>query len=112
MKMWLDDVREPWKHGCLGWEWVKTAEAAIELLKTGAVTHASLDHDLAPEHYCPEDKLAKPSWGAQTGYAVVAWLEVNPQFWPVNGTRCHSMNPVGKARMEVVIERHYGRLFS
>lgn len=42
-----------------------------------------------------------------TGYDVVLWLEANPQFWPKGGVRCHSMNPVGKQRMEVAIHRHY-----
>lgn len=51
MNLWLDDVREPHKFGCLGWEWAKTAAEAIELLKTGKVEKASLDHDLAPDHY-------------------------------------------------------------
>lgn len=43
MKPWLDDIREPWKHGCLGWTWAKTADQAIEYLKTGTVTEASLE---------------------------------------------------------------------
>jgi hypothetical protein len=46
MKLWLDDVRHPWAHGCLGWTWAKTAEEAIAALVTGQVTQASLDHDL------------------------------------------------------------------
>ena len=33
MILWLDDVREPWKHGFIGAEWVKTAAEAIECLK-------------------------------------------------------------------------------
>ena len=51
MKLWLDDIRAPWKFGCIGWTWVKTADEAIELLKTGKVEMASLDHDLQPLHY-------------------------------------------------------------
>lgn len=107
MKLWLDDIREPWKHGCLGWEWAKTADEAIALLKTGKVTEASLDHDLAPEHYCPVDKLEIPIIrGEKTGYDVVCWMEAN-NVWPVDGVRVHSMNPVGRARMQAVINNHY-----
>jgi hypothetical protein len=25
MKLWLDDMRPPWEHGCDGWEWAKTS---------------------------------------------------------------------------------------
>lgn len=106
MKLWLDDVRDPWMYGCGGWEWVKTAADAIELLKTGTITEASLDHDLAPDHYpwsgVPMEKVTG------TGYDVVTWLEANPQYWPVDGVVVHSMNPAGELRMQVVIDRHYG----
>ena len=105
MKLWLDDVREPWKHGALGWEWVKTSDDAIALLKTGNVEVASLDHDLAPDHYPWSGIPLEQVTG--TGYDVVLFLEANPQFWPPRGTRCHSMNPVGRKRMQVVIDRHY-----
>jgi hypothetical protein len=47
MKLWLDDIRKPWMHGCIGFEWAKTVDEAIALLKTGRVTFASLDHDLS-----------------------------------------------------------------
>ena len=51
MNLWLDDVRNPATHGAIGFVWVKTAEEAIDMLKSGAVQFASLDHDLAEEHY-------------------------------------------------------------
>jgi hypothetical protein len=103
MKLWLDDVREPWKHGCLGWEWAKTATEAIALLQTGKVTEASLDHDLAPEHYPWSGVPLERCHG--TGYDVVVWMEEH-NVWPPNGVRVHSMNPVGRARMEAVIAKH------
>ena len=109
MILWLDDIREPWRHGFIGCEWVKTAQEAIDLLKTGRVTFASLDHDLAEEHYpwnCADISACKG-----TGYDVVCWLEEHPEFWPVEGVRVHSVNPAGVQRMWVPIERHYGRIF-
>ena len=106
MKLWLDDVRTPWSRGCIGWEWAKTAVEAIALLETGRVEAASLDHDLAEEHY-PWNCGQLPRKGAGTGYDVVCWLEEHPQFWPKGGVTVHSMNPSGGARMRAVIDRHY-----
>lgn len=55
INLWLDDdvispSRRPPVCG-LDWTWAKTADEAIDLLKTGRVVWASLDHDLADEHY-------------------------------------------------------------
>jgi hypothetical protein len=105
MILWLDDIREPWKFGFGGSEWVKTADDAIALLKTGAVTFASLDHDLSEEA-----TLGTPKPGEKTGYTVVLFMEEN-DIWPEKGVRVHSLNPAGKAKMEAAILRHYGRNF-
>ena len=101
MRLWLDDLREPWRFGYLRSEWAKTANHAVEILKTGTVTFASLDHDLTIA-----DTLGKPT-GEKTGYDVVLWLE-ETGLWPPEGVAVHSMNPVGKERMRRVIEHHYG----
>lgn len=110
MKLWLDDVREPWKHGCLGWEWAKTAQEAIMLLKTGRVTVASLDHDLSDEHY-PFANVNPRDYKEQTRMAVVEFME-ETGTWPVDGVSVHSINPVGRRRMELVIKKNYGRRFT
>lgn len=104
-KMWLDDVREPWRHGALGFEWCKTAQEAIELLQTGTVTFASLDHDLSWDHYPGADDIPLEQKSG-TGYDVVCWMEAQG-IWPIDGVQIHSMNPVGRARMQVVVDRHY-----
>jgi hypothetical protein len=102
VKLYLDDIRDPAKNGCIGWHWAKTAEEAIACLYTGRVTEASLDHDLSI-------KATLGEWQSEvTGYDVCVWLETHPKFWPVNGVRVHSMNPAGRARMQAVIDRHYG----
>lgn len=100
MKLWLDDIREPWKHGCIGWHWAKTADEAIEALKTGEVTVASLDHDLSEKATLGDDR------GERTGYTVVCWMEEN-DVWPKDGVKVHSMNPVGRGKMLRVINKHY-----
>ena len=100
MKLWLDDIRPPWKYGCVGWIWVETAAEAIALLETGQVTEASLDHDLSI-------KATLGNWGGETtGYDVVLFMKEH-DIWPKDGVRVHSLNPAGRARMQQVIDRHY-----
>jgi hypothetical protein len=101
MNLWLDDVRDPAKHGYIGFTWVKTADEAIALLRTGEVERAFLDHDLSEDA-----TMGTPKPGETTGYTVVCWMEEN-DVWPPRGVRVHSMNPVGKRRMESVIHKHY-----
>ena len=105
MKLWLDDIREPSRFGCLGWTWVKTADEAINLLKTQDVTEASLDHDLSEEHY-PWSGIQESDYKEQTGYTVVCWMEEN-NVWPKDGVHVHSLNPVGGQRMMDVILKHH-----
>ena len=98
--MWLDDLRDPMHNGAIGYEWVKTVDEAIDLLKTGQVTFASLDHDLSIE-------ATMGNWKKErTGYDVVLWMEEN-DVWPKDGVRVHSLNPAGKARMEAVIRKKF-----
>lgn len=75
------------------------------MFKTGRVTEASLDHDLAWDHY-PQNGIEQKS-NVMTGYDVCCWLEKNPQYLPQDGVTVHSMNPVGKERMKQVIDRLY-----
>jgi hypothetical protein len=107
MNLWLDDIREPWKFGCTGWEWAKTAEEAIALLKTGKVEKAYLDHDLTEEQMYECVYGVPATDGQKSGYDVVRWLEEHPEFWPKEGVVVHSMNPAGRSRMQQVIDRHY-----
>lgn len=101
MNLWLDDIRDPSSFGCIGYTWVKTAQEAIAMLETGEVSKASLDHDLSVE-------ATLGRWEKEvTGYDVILWLEENPSFWPAHGITVHSSNPVGRQRMQVVIDHHY-----
>ena len=108
MKLWLDDIREPWMFGCVGWDWAKTAKEAIDLLRTGLVEEASLDHDLSPDQMIKGGFLGQVyEDGQESGYDVVCWLEQHPEFWPPKGVRVHSANPAGRQRMQQVVDRHY-----
>jgi hypothetical protein len=88
MKLWLDDIRKPPDET---WFWATTANAAIELLNSGAVAVASLDHDLAPLHY------TEAFYGEGTGLEVakhIAAMEEPPSMVIV-----HSWNSVGAMKM-------------
>jgi hypothetical protein len=56
----------------------------------------------------PETTYLNSCPHAKTGYDVVCWMEEHG-MWPVDGITVHSMNPVGRARMEAAIRRHYER---
>jgi hypothetical protein len=100
INLWLDDIRDPTLFGCIGWVWAKTADMAIYLLSQGIVEKASLDHDLTiTQTIGGKDK-------EKTGYDVVCWMEEH-DIWPPGGVVVHSMNPVGKQKMEQVIRRKY-----
>jgi len=90
MKLWLDDVRPPPP----GWEHARTVEEAQSLLGTGAVDEASLDHDLGDE---------QPDGGA-----LVRWMALTGR-WPKARPVVHSLNPVGRAYMEGMIDRWFGK---
>lgn len=57
-----------------------------------------LDHDLAGTY----------QRGEVTGYTIMCWLEKNPQFLP-GKIICVSSNPPGRARIEQVIRKLYGK---
>lgn len=79
MKLWLDDIREmPAEFNVC----VRTANEAIEILKTGKVTLVSLDHDLGTE---------------ETGYTVALFIEQSAfeGTIPQMELRVHSQNGVG-----------------
>src|SRR5690606_41986839 len=97
MNVFLDDVRNPARciegYGYSDWVWVRTAEEAIELLRSGKVKAISLDHDLGI--------------GQKTGYDVLLWMEEH-DVWPET-IRIHSMNAVGRQRMLAVLEARQRR---
>ena len=121
MRLWLDDVREPWKHGFIAAEWARNYDQAIAMLKTGRITFASLDHDIGACADCvekmlhvgdmktPETTFYNHCPHAKSGLDVVRWMEKN-NVWPRDGVVVHSMNPEGRKDMQQVINRHYSRI--
>lgn len=118
MILWLDDERDPRQHGYIGAYWAKTYEQAIEMLSTGKVELASLDHDIGACADCiakglhiGDMKTAETTFynrcpHAKNGYDVVSWMKEN-NVWPPKGVRVHSMNPLEGDRMRQAINAHY-----
>ena len=90
IRLFVDDIRCPDYFGLAGWTVVKNSRDAIQTLQQGNVVECSLDHDLG---------------GQDTGYKVVCWMEEH-NVWPRDGVFCHSANPVGKSKIQSVIDRH------
>jgi len=90
MKVYLDDIREAPE----GWIRTKTVDETIDLLKTGKVTHLSLDHDLGPV--------------LEVGSDVLTWIEFHVAkgvFTAPDYMYVHSANPPAKERMQRAIKR-------
>lgn len=114
INLWLDDIRPaPW-----GWVHVKTDEEARWYLEKGMVQQMSLDHDLGACPECMGGRTVEqwlvetnyqqmpncPHFG--TGYTLVCWMEEN-DIWSVEKPTVHSANPVGRAKMQVAINRKF-----
>jgi hypothetical protein len=115
--LWLDDKREPPSDSGIPWTWAKTADEAIEYLQAGDIAFASLDHDLAEEHYYESSKALREgrplntlSCKQKTGMSVIEWMDEH-NVWPKDGVRVHTLNGQGRDRMLSVVSRIYGRTF-
>jgi len=102
--LWLDDVRDPndpmWKSYIKGNPdkivWVKSVDEFTKWIESNYFPSIiSFDHDLADEHYIPDEGL---TYTEKTGYDCAKWLIDycidNELELPVYYV--HSMNPVGK----------------
>ena len=85
MKIYLDDERTTPD----GWHRTYWPDEAIELLKTGTVTHVSLDHDLGDDD-------------RGTGHDVVLWIEepVALHGFMPPAMKVHSANVPARTKME------------
>lgn len=121
MKLWLDDVRAPWDYGAKDYWWARTVPQAIYMISNLNLIgeeweDASLDHDLGACKDClegmsPEEWLSANDYRSMpncehfgTGYTFVRWMIENNIF-PNKKPRVHSMNPVGRKRMEQDIDK-------
>jgi len=88
MKLYIDDWRNP-----PGDDWIvaRNYDEAIKILETGLVSEISFDHDLGE---------------LKSGYDIVCWIETKlfTKEWTfVPSMSVHSMNPVGRRNIEMVI---------
>lgn len=90
MRLWLDDVRPAPE----GWVAVSSVDDAIEQMRAGQVTDASLDHDLGDYAHLGGD-----------GYRLVMWMAEH-DTWPSHSIAVHSANPVGRDRMLSTIDTY------
>lgn len=84
MKVFLDDLRE----APPGWLRAYWPDEVVSLLRSGSVTHLSLDHDLGDDV-------------RGTGYDVILWIEkavVTTDFKPPE-IMVHSRNSSARLRM-------------
>lgn len=72
--------------------------SGIEALENAEWDILLLDHDLA----CYDEDGKE--W---TGYDVMCWLEAHPEHLPKQEIRIVSSNPVGRNRMQTVIDKLY-----
>lgn len=90
MKLYLDDLREPYP----GWTLVETAQQAIDVLGTFKVSEVSLDHDLG------DDRNG-------TGYDVLVWIEekvfTDPDYVPPT-IHVHTSNASAREKMMLCVE--------
>jgi len=102
MKIWLDDIRTPPDNT---WTWCKSAQDFESVLQHIAeVTDISFDHDIASYDARTGDEI--------TGYHCLCMIEKiwwNDGNFVVPRMTVHSANPVGRARMQKLIDKMEGR---
>lgn len=110
LKLYLDDLRMPYSEE---WTLVRTAEEACDLLATGTVEFACLDHDLGECDACDQSfpprgykVVANTCRHRMNGFALVEWM-VKTGHWPKNKPTVHSANEVGAAKMRALIEESF-----
>jgi hypothetical protein len=114
VKLYLDDVRP-----CpIGWTLARTVKEAIQRVEMAKSIKdpfeaASLDHDLGACDACHAGPQAWWNEGGMpfcdhvgTGSTFVDWM-IETGNWPIDRPTVHSMNPVGRRRMQVAIDRYF-----
>ena len=96
MKLFVDDERNVPE----GWDVARSYNEAIDKLSSAHYDELSLDHDIASFDDSGKEK---------TGYDIALWLAnrkvATGEYVPPK-ISCHSANPIGRARIEGVIQRY------
>jgi len=103
IKLWLDDIRPMPENFDVC---AKSADEAITILKSGTVTHISLDHDLGDVESTDGDIVL---WHEheKTGYDVAKWIERQAYLGliPKMTYAIHSANPVGVEKIKTAMQK-------
>jgi hypothetical protein len=112
--LYMDDVRPiP-----IGWIGARTVAETKAHLARGLVDRLSLDHDMGACEECTKQRkdvgdMLTPettfmSWCPhhEDGTKLVHWM-IEKDIWSRQMPTCHSANPVGRARMEGMIQRYW-----
>jgi hypothetical protein len=94
MKLWIDDIRQmPPSYDIQAHSSAIAIHVIKALMHTGQpITHISFDHDLG---------------GSDEGYAVANWIQEQAGQGNIDTLmtwEIHSMNPVGRARIQSAME--------
>lgn len=109
VKMWHDDVRKPPDES---WIWVRTNDAARELLTSCYVVECSLDHDMGHDYIDvddEEDAIYLKGDSEDDGTVLVKWMIDQSVFvdWPIPPKVCiHSWNFHGAKRMASLLRQY------
>jgi hypothetical protein len=116
MNLYVDDVR---RCPYLDWFVARTIAIAKEILTLGSVDACSLDHDMGACADCvslgrhvgdmatPETTFLNWCPHVEDGTSLVRWM-VETGHWPNQKPTVHSANPVGRQRMQELIDRFWG----
>lgn len=100
-KLYLDDERTHPE----GWIRAHNAKEAKEILLSGEVTFASLDHDLFMDRYWSRDWNSVTAYELESGLDVVEWMVEN-NIWPEEGLRIHTDYTTGRLEMMKLVEEY------
>ena len=88
MKLWIDDVRP----APTGYFWAKSVNVAKEYILCNDIEILDMDHDAGDYANDGGDYIK-----------LLDWLEETGRNYPI---RIHSLNPVGRENMRVIIRRN------
>lgn len=108
VRLWHDDIRPAPE----GWVWVRTNEAAQEILADPdiEVSEISLDFDLGLDHFSEDEIAADPDLmfargeAVETGLDLVRWM-CETENVPAT-VKVHSWNPDGARAMSQLLNDH------
>jgi hypothetical protein len=118
--LFLDDIRIPndaflyTKNPIYNKDWdvVRNYQEFVDYInKNGMPKFISFDHDLADEHYLSLSESKRDNYKEKTGYECAMWLV---DYCLDNSVELpdflvHSMNPVGKIRIESLLNNFKNR---